>query len=586
MRDVERHFVFDNFSAVPDYKQTTFMAACVTDNSNSRIKTQGIREAVAWFFGTYLRPYAALMLVIVLAMLAQILAIVYFTDFVQTLTREMFFSPNQAPVVTLCLTVVGVFAVRGLTSMTYRAGLEHMIAKALAALRLDLATHIWSVKFSALDTHNSSDLAARIGNNINELREHIVQSFSASFLGIFTLIGLTGYLFYLDVWLALIMLGAFAIIGLGLSLVNKFIKRIRERALMAFSDLSVELEGFIVGQRSIRLNNIGRWFLGQIGRTIKTTELAARRQGYLLGLLAPLVDFTIGLSIAFVIFIGFAFLSNGQLSAPEMSAFFVALIQLYSPLKRVTNLGALLRNISVTIGSIRWVFDLPPEQSNAQVSDVEGNNYSVAGDINFEDVTFGYPSNIDQVLTGFSAIIPGGKLTMIVGESGSGKSTLPALLLGLYPFDQGNVCLNGQPLSIEQRRQLRQYCSYVGQDTTLLNASAADNLLPYQNDRSESVEAIFQLVELDTVPSIIDGVPLGSRGTKLSGGQRQRMALAQALTARNPIAIFDEPTSALDSSMAQRMVQTIKSQRQGQTTIMIVHDHGLLTMADHVIRMP
>ena len=79
---------------------------------------------------------------------------------------------------------------------------------------------------------------------------------------------------------------------------------------------------------------------------------------------------------------------------------------------------------------------------------------------------------------------------------------------------------------------------------------------------------------------------MGSRGTKLSGGQRQRMALAQALTARKPIAIFDEPTSALDGHMAQRMVQVIKRQRQGQTTIMIVHDQGLLTLADHVIYMP
>ena len=562
------------------------MAACVTDNSNGRIKTQSIQEAVAWFVGNYLRPYAPLMLILVFAMLAQILAIVYFTDFVQTLTREMFFSPDQAPVVTLCLTVVAVFAVRGITSLIYRAGLEHMVAKALAALRLDLATHIGSVNFPALDTHNSGDLAARIGNNINELREHIVQSFSASFLGIFTLIGLTGYLFYLDVWLALIMLGAFALIGLGLSLVNKFIKRIRERALIAFSDLSVDLEGFIVGQRSIRLNNLGHWFLDQIAKTIKKTELAARRQGYLLGLLAPLVDFTIGLSIAFVIFVGFAFLSNGQLSAPEMSAFFVALIQLYSPVKRVTNLGALLRNISVTIGSIRWIFDLPREQSNTKTSDFETINPSLAEDIHFDEISFGYPMSTDQVLSNFSASIPGGKLTMIVGNSGSGKSTLPALLLGLYPFDHGNIHFQGQPLSIEQRRQLRQYCSYVGQDITLLNASAVENLLPYQNNRSESVEAILQLVELDTVPSIIDGAPLGSRGTKLSGGQRQRMALAQALTACKPIAIFDEPTSALDGHMAHRMVQIIKRQRQGQTTIMIVHDQRLLIMADHVIRMP
>ena len=103
-------------------------------------------------------------------------------------------------------------------------------------------------------------------------------------------------------------------------------------------------------------------------------------------------------------------------------------------MKRVTNLGALLRNISVTIGSIRWVFDLPTEQANAHISHIEGNNYSVADDIHFDDVSFGYPSSIDQVLTGFSARIPGGKLTMIVGDSGSGKSTLPALLLGLYPI--------------------------------------------------------------------------------------------------------------------------------------------------------
>ena len=584
-RDVDWHFVSISLSGLTDIGHMSLVAACVTDTSSIQIKNQSIPEAVAWLVGTYLRPYAAVMILVVIAMFVQILAIVYFTDFVRTLTREMFFSPAQAPVTTLCLTVVAVFIVRGLTSLIYKAGLEHMVAKALATVRLDLATHLWSVKFQVFDTYNSGDLAARIGNNINELREHIVQSFSASFLGLFTVIGLTGYLFYLDLWLALIMMGAFAFIGLGLSLINKFIKRIRERALTAFSNLTVELEGFVVGQRSIRLNNVGPWFLGQIAKTIKAAELAARRQGYLLGLLAPLVDFTIGLSIAFVVFVGFAFLSNGQLSAPEMSAFFVALIQLYSPVKRVTNLGALLRNISVTIGSIRWVFDLPTEQSNAQPPQIENPELTAKGDVHFDQITFGYPSAGGSVLIDFSARIPSGNLTMIVGESGSGKSTLPALLLGLYPLDQGTIILDGQTLTMEQRQQLRGYCSYVGQDITLLNASAADNLRPYQNERSQSVETILSLVELDTVTSIQNGSPLGSRGTKLSGGQRQRMALAQAIIARNPIAIFDEPTSALDSDMAKRMVNNIKTQRQGLTTIMIVHDQSLLEMADHVIRM-
>lgn len=564
----------------------TKAAVCVTKPTGNRIKNQSIREAVTWFALTYLRRDIPMIITILSAMLVQVLVVVYFTDFVQVLTKEMFFSPRSAPILSLCLTVIVVFTIRGLTSLLYRSGLEHVVAKALAALRLDLAKHLWSVDFKTFDNYDSGDLAARVGNNVNELREHIVQSFSASFLGIFTVVGLTGYLLYLEPRLALIMLAAFAVIGVGLTLINKLIKRIRERALIAFADLSVDLEGFVVGQRSIRLNNIGPWFLEQIARTIKKTELAARRQGYLLGLLAPLVDITIGLSIGFVIFVGFAFLSNGQLTAPEMSAFFVALIQLYSPIKRVTNLGALLRNISVTIGSIRWVFDLPTEKRTLNKLALSLEDKALNGDITFDHINFAYHHDDSPVLSNFTAWVPAKALTMIVGQSGSGKSTVSSLLLGLYDPKHGDITLDSQPLSLAERRALRTHSSYVGQDITLLNASALENLSPYQHLQSPKVETVLGLVELQDVPSIQDGAPLGSRGSKLSGGQRQRMALAQALIAQKPIAIFDEPTSALDRHMAQRMVAGIKSQRKGLTTIMIVHDESLLPMADHVIRMP
>ena len=549
------------------------------------MKHQGIVEAITWFYTRYMTPHFGLLLVVILAMFIQTMTIVYFTHFVQTLTDGIFFNPEQANTAALFCTVVGTFAVRGLTSLIYRAGLEDIFAKATSNLRRDLVTRLALVDFPSYDTLNSADLAARVGNNINELREQLVNSLASSVLGLLTVAGLTAYLLYLNIWLALVMFLAFAVIAIGLTLINRLIKAIRTTALIAFADLSVELDFFLVNQRSVRLNSVSDWFRSRILMFVKQAEMAARRQGYLLGALAPIIDITIGLSIAFVILIGFNFLQSDRVSAPEFTAFFFGLLQLYNPVKRVTNLGALLRTLSVSIGSIRWIFDLPLENQTTKGDPLLAADVANQA-IQFQNVTFGYQTCSDRpVLHNFSATIPAGKLTMLVGESGSGKSTIPALLTGCYPLTDGKILLGERDLTLSDRYAMRKITSYLGQEILLLNENADTNLAPFKAEHSIDNSTMLNLVELSGVDLIANDERLGPRGSRLSGGQRQRLALAQSLLAEKPIAIFDEPTSALNRDLATRMVETIKTAREGMTTIMIVHDMELTKYADHVIEL-
>lgn len=553
--------------------------------AEARMKNQGIAEAITWFYTHYMTPHFGLLLVVIVAMIIQTMTVVYFTHFVQPLTDAMFFSPEQANTVALCLTVIVIFSLRGLTSLIYRAGLEDIFAKATANLRRDLVARLAVVDFPSYDTLDSADLAARVGNNINELREQLINSLASSVLGLLTVVGLTTYLVYLNTWLALVMFLAFAVIAVGLTLINRLIKAIRTRALIAFADLSVELDFFLDNQRSVRLNSVSNWFRSRILLFVKEAEMAARRQGYLMGALAPIIDITIGLSIAVVILIGLNFIESNRMTAPELITFFTGLLNLYIPVKRVANLGALLRTLSVSIGSIRWIFDLPLEDQNNEGEPPLAPE--VAGKaIHFQNVTFAYQNSSDRaVLHDFSVTIPARKLTMFVGESGSGKSTIPALLTGCYPLTNGKIVLGERTLTLKDRYALRNMTSYLGQEILLLNENAETNLTPFKTEHSIDNAKMLNLVELSDVDLIANSERLGPRGSRLSGGQRQRLALAQSLLAKKPIAIFDEPTSALNRDLAIRMVKTIKTARQGMTTIMIVHDMELIKYADHVIKL-
>ncbi len=207
--------------------------------------------------------------------------------------------------------------------------------------------------------------------------------------------------------------------------------------------------------------------------------------------------------------------------------------------------------------------------------------------IRFDSVWFGYEDQ--PVLTDVSFEIPAGSFFTIVGPSGAGKTTLLDLLVGLRTPSEGEVLLDGVPLSALKKSKWRNQIGYVPQETVLFRGTVLDNVRLGDTAIPEDrvIEALQKAGAWDFVTSHPDGIHrvIGEAGGKLSGGQRQRIAIARALVGEPRLLIFDEATTALDP-VTEREVCDSLVRLKGDTTILAVsHQQALRDVADRILEL-
>ena len=211
----------------------------------------------------------------------------------------------------------------------------------------------------------------------------------------------------------------------------------------------------------------------------------------------------------------------------------------------------------------------------------------VDGVIEFEDVSFTYPTNHKPTLNHITFSASPGKMVALVGPSGSGKSTLINLVIGFLRPSQGSICIDGADNKDLDLRTVRKFLSVVPQESVLFDGTIAENISYGLSDVStqEIEKALKDANAWDFVHAFDDGVEtiVGERGARLSGGQRQRLAIARALI-RNPrILILDEATSALDSE-SEKMIQVALSPlMKNRTTFVVAHRLSTVQEADQIL---
>lgn len=287
--------------------------------------------------------------------------------------------------------------------------------------------------------------------------------------------------------------------------------------------------------------------------------------------------------LAAVVAMGFAL--QQQASISELAAV------MWSLLASLPILAALLQgNISISnfLPSYEQLVSL--RKRAAEFEEVEGQCvFSRLGHgIQFKDVNFTYSGRV-QTLTKVNLSIRKGQMTALVGESGSGKSTVTDFVLGLQVPGQGQVLIDGLPLSDWKQNSFRERVGYVPQDPMLFHASIRDNLLWSFEEANESdLWAALRLANGETfvkeLPHGIDTV-VGDRGVRLSGGQRQRIALARALLRKPELLILDEATSALDSESERLIQQSIEQVAHATTILIVAHRLSTIAKADQVYVM-
>jgi ATP-binding cassette subfamily B protein len=219
-------------------------------------------------------------------------------------------------------------------------------------------------------------------------------------------------------------------------------------------------------------------------------------------------------------------------------------------------------------------------------SDVE-NVEHIKGDIEFKNLTFTYPDGDVEVLDNVSFKINAGENVGIIGKTGSGKTTVVDLILRVYNVPNGALFVDGRDVNTIPIKTLRNFCAYVPQDNFLFSDTIENNIAFSKN--ASSYEEVERAAKLSDVHENISEFPakyatvLGERGVTVSGGQKQRISIARALMKEASILILDDSVSAVDTKTERVIIDNLRENRRGRTTILIAHRISTVENMDKII---
>lgn len=423
----------------------------------------------------------------------------------------------------------------------------------------------------------------RITNDVESLRTlytDVLLNLASSGLMI---IGILGFMYAINVPLAIIMTILLPIMGVIIWVFQKFSRKAfrQVRRSVAASNASIkELLNYIVivksygGEKDIeeRYNTVNKGFL-EAGLFEVTTFSIFR----------PLVD---GLFfVALIVIFTTTNVIDSVADAGTVFAFIQYMDRFFQPLKEIADKYNSLQ--SALAGAERLVPLL--EEKDRQIVNKVPREFKHIESIDFKHVWFSYDNNDVYALKDFTLSIKAGEFIGIVGPSGSGKSTLLSLLMGLYKPTKGAIYINGIDIANYDSSVLRHLMGYVFQQAYLFKGSIKDNLTLFDTSISyDDMVAAAKQVNLDSmIEQLPEGyhTPVGYLGSLLSDGQKQLLAFGRTLIRNTPILLLDEATANIDSHTEKQIQASIENIRGSKTIVSIAHRLSTVQDANKIVYM-
>lgn len=421
----------------------------------------------------------------------------------------------------------------------------------------------------------------RITNDVESLRTlytDVLLNLASSGLMI---IGILGFMYAINVPLAIIMTILLPIMGVIIWVFQKFSRKAfrQVRRSVAASNASIkELLNYIVivksygGEKEIeeRYNTVNKGFL-EAGLFEVTTFSIFR----------PLVD---GLFfVALIVIFTTTNVIDSVADAGTVFAFIQYMDRFFQPLKEIADKYNSLQ--SALAGAERLVPLL--EEEDRQIANEVPHEFKYIESIDFEHVWFSYDNNDVYALEDFTLSIKAGEFIGIVGPSGSGKSTLLSLLMGLYKPTKGAIYINGIDIANYDSSVLRHLMGYVFQQAYLFKGSIKDNLTLFDTSISyDDMVVAAKQVNLDSmIEQLPEGyhTPVGYLGSLLSDGQKQLLAFGRTLIRNTPILLLDEATANIDSHTEKQIQASIENIRGSKTIVSIAHRLSTVQDANKIV---
>jgi ATP-binding cassette, subfamily B, bacterial MsbA len=454
-------------------------------------------------------------------------------------------------------------------------------------LRNEVYGHLVELDLSFFGRTRVGQIVSRLTHDVEQLRTLVTKELAKIISSVFELLAAILVMLLLS-WE--LLLAALVVLPIIATVWGPLLRRVRrgDRSILDLAgEVNSHIQETLSGIRLVKASGAENFERERFGRLTWSYFKAFIRTERFRALSHPLTETMSALGTVVILWYGTRLvLSGGVLSAEEFIVFLAFSMKLYSPVKYLGKLPAIIQPGLVASDRVFEFLDAPIE-----VQDRDGPRAfeGVREGIAFDDVSFHYREG-EPVLEGVSFHAPAGSVTALVGPSGAGKTTLMDLLGRFYDATGGRILLDGVPLSEYSMTSLRHGLGIVSQDTVLFHDTVRSNIAyglpgPVPQEALEAAARAAHAHEfISRMPRGYDTV-VGERGTQLSGGQRQRIAIARAILRDPPILILDEATSALDSESERLVQEAVDKLLHGRTVFVIAHRLSTIQRADRILVM-
>jgi len=487
--------------------------------------------------------------------------------------------------------LVGLAVVRSLAQFLSNYLLTRVINAVLLKLREQMFQTLLHAKTAFFQKNSASNLINAVVFEVNNVLTIMGGMLINLVRDSLTVVGLMGYLIYLNWRLTLVVLVILPIIAFVMSKINRRLRSLNREQQSLTSELAYIVEESSAGYKIVKVHGAEEYEMRRFMEKAERLRQFALKSAVAGGLNQPITQLIASMALSIVLVIALLQSSTEGTTVGGFAAFITAMMLVISPLKHLADINQPLQRGLTAAEMIFALMDEPVEEEDSRKQDMKPMQKAKGG-IRFEEVGFAYEQEVGRqdALRGINLTIKPGEVVAFVGPSGGGKSTLVNLLPRFYAPTSGHILLDDIPMEEIVLSDVRRQIAFVSQDVILFNDSIAANVAYGAVEQDvidrgrviEALEAANLSALMKELPEGIDTL-IGDNGNRLSGGQRQRLAIARAIYKDAPILILDEATSALDSESERQVQDALERLMVGRTTLVIAHRLSTIEHASRIV---
>lgn len=447
------------------------------------------------------------------------------------------------------------------------------------------------VPLSYIDGNSHGDLMARVGSDIDQISDGLIQGFSQLFSGIITIIGTLAFMLSLNWLIALAVvvitpLSLFVAYFIAKGCHNMFAMQAKKRG-----ELSGLITEMLSNQRVVKLFGYEQRAEKRFAEINAELKIWGQNAAFYSAMVNPCTRFVnnvvyVAVCIlgAFLVIKGDGILGMSAFTVGGLSCFLTYANQYTKPFNEITGVVTELQTATAAASRVFELLSAPDQPSDEGLPELT----NVKGNIEIDDIYFSYVKE-NPLIQGFSLKVTSGQRIAIVGPTGCGKTTLINLLMRFYDADSGEIRVEGKSTNDVTRRSLRLNYGMVLQDTWLKKGTVKDNIAYGKPDASdeEIVEAAKAAHIHNFIMRLENGYDtmLGDDGGNISQGQKQLFCIARVMLTHPPMLILDEATSSIDTRTEIRIQKAFEKLMQNKTSFIVAHRLSTIKNADLILVM-